>query len=483
MGYVFESLSELMKTHFLSLQIVNALMGVSGGVELPLLTILGRQLGHNEEDIANFLALLSVFRMVPGIPVGLLSECVDVRYLMMFTVVFHVFGCTLVFILMPKEISLWVFSVFYGISVGAFFLTRHLYVSFITKKMYRGMTFSFFAGALRWAHVCGPALLGAAASLWDDSRYYILVPLVTALIALTCMIADHVFFSSERQNECDNDNVEENGKKKSEPTEPLLGNLKKIEGGEGGDTPPHKGATVAVPSYDSTNFTHSNSEKNDVSDHLMAVKMPNSRNSETVKARRNSRASFNACWFVIVEQWSAIWRLGVYVILYVALRANRKLLLTFAAMDINFTNSQLAFLLSFSFLFDATLFPIGGFISDVYGRRWAMVPAVLGLGAAFMLLPLLRTPLWLYVMAGAFGAADALGCGLMLTLVADHAPKEFPGLFFGVMRTVQDTGHVVASLLVSAVILKVDFVVSCSMWGAVSVVAALWALFVVRVEV
>lgn len=471
MGYFLGSIEELVQWHFVSVQVSNALMGVSASVEVLLITMVGRQLDCGEKDIANFVAFLSVCRVLPGIPTGMLSECIDLRWMMLLSVVGQVVGSVLTMALLPSIISLWVFCVFTGLSVGVFFLARHIYVARLAKEAYRGITFSCLAGALRWSHVLGPILLGAAAAVWHDGRHYFSVPLVTALSAFACMAADLCCASAGAGEE---ETARDESKR-------LLGAT--LQGTLEGAGASHKDS-VAAPSYDSITDTHAEEENSSHRCPTAVEVMPSSQegNGAVDAWETNGNGGVAALCSTIAERWSVIWRLGLYTILYVALRANRKLLLTFAAMRIMFTDSELAFLLSFSFLFDALLFPLGGFITDVYGRRWAMVPAVLGLGVGFVLLPALQTPLWLYTMAGVFGAADALSCGLILTLIADQAPKKFAGTFFGVMRTVQDLGHVMASTVVAAIISKVDFALCCYLWGAVSVFAALWARFMVPVK-
>ncbi|RNF12516.1 integral membrane transport protein [Trypanosoma conorhini] len=475
MGYVSDSFRELGRSTILSVQLSNALIGISAGVEVPLITMVGRKLAYDEKNIAGYVTLTAVFRVLADIPSGMLTECFDMRRLMMGAAFSQAIGCAVALVLKPGPFPLGVFAVMDGVSVGAYFLTRHIYVSSKAKRAHRGIVFSFLAGVLRWSHVVGPLLLGAAAIMWDDEQFYFLVPLLTSLLAGLCILLDGCFC----QSHVGGDAHERQAVKEAVTAEEARRLLPVANGATTTRVRVEcNGDPVAEPSYAGTAVACGKAACGRGGSLSTPGPAPPPQEAGCGQPRAHADFGVWALCTVIVEFWSTIWRLGGYILLYVSLRANRKLLLTFAAMRMNFTNSELAFLLSFSFAFDALLFPLGGIILDVYGHRWSMVAAVLGLGVNFMLLPLVQSPLWLYAMAAAFGSADALGCGLLLTLIADSAPVKLGGTFFGVMRTVQDMGHVLGAMVVSVIINQVDFVVCCYVWWGASVLAALWAWFI-----
>ncbi|KEG12937.1 putative integral membrane transport protein, putative,drug resistance protein [Trypanosoma grayi] len=466
MGYWSGSFREIANSHILDVHLTNALIGISAGVDIPIITMVGRQLGCSENVIATYVALVAICRVVADVPSGVLADYVDVRRLISWSVFVLAIGCAIPLVLKPDTLTLGIFGVLSGFSTGVFFLSRHIYVARISKPEHRGIVLSFLAGVLRLSHVLGPVMLGAVAAECKNGRFFFAVPLSAALLAWLCVeVARCRGATHEAETGYES--------KRLLPTAPVA-----IVTAAASDSE----TVPMVPSYESTTVKCSGGCRG--CEQSTPVAMPRTQVfSCTSKGGDDSPSWYCSLWSTIVENWFTIWRLGLYIVLYVALRANRKLLLTFAAMRLDFTDSHLAFLLSLSFSFDAVLFPVGGIIMDLCGRRHSMLTAVLAFGVAFALLPLWQTEKWLYVMAAVFGVADALSCGLVMTLIADTAPEKNAGLFFGVMRTVQDMGHVLGALVVSMLIQRVEFTVSCYIWGGVAILAALWASFGVPVIV
>lgn len=171
--------------------------------------------------------------------------------------------------------------------------------------------------------------------------------------------------------------------------------------------------------------------------------------------------------------------LGCYVIFFTGLRANRKLMLTFAGMDANWSDAQLSFLLSFGFSVDAVLFPLGGVVMDRFGRQWAMVPVTLGYAFSFVLLTLATTGPLLLAASALFGLADSLGCGLIKTLVADRAPPHWGSPFFGIMRMLEDVGHVLGAAGVGRMLHVLGFTRTCWSLAIIGVATALWGILLI----
>nr|CCC95792.1 unnamed protein product [Trypanosoma congolense IL3000] len=481
-----QSVREVVGCKFLDVQVANALIGVGTSVAVPIVTMVGRQIGYKQETIASYASLISACHVLADIPTGILADYVDLRRLMSVAVFVQSAGCALVFFLSCNEGSLAAFCVINGTSTGVFFLARHIYVSGLLKPKHRGMVMAFLSGILRFAHMLGPVLLGVIASLWGDVRYFFFVPMMSSLLAwLSLQVAScclHVD-GDAAQGKNDEDvhcNTEHWRQDTHDDRKRLISHVVN-EGPLPDDQTPCIDHAVCVKSYGASNSTdigrHDSGETDQVVEGAGTC-LGYCLTPPVGDAERPTAANYCA---VIVNQWSVIWRLGVYIILLVALRANRKLLLTFAAMRQGFTDVQLSLLLSVSFSFDACLFPLGGLLVDHVSRRFSRLPVVLGLGGAFLLLPLQHSDRWLYLMAAAFGVADALGCGLIMTLVADFGQQRFGGMFFGIMRTVQDMGHVIGAATVSLVIHHFDFTTCCNFWGMIGVVAALWGWYAVPV--
>ncbi|EAN80177.1 drug resistance protein, putative [Trypanosoma equiperdum] len=479
----FGSISEVVGWSFFDIQLANALIGIGTSVAVPIVTMVGREIGYEQGKIASYVSLINAFHVIADIPSSLVADCVDLRRLMSFSVFAQAAGCMPVVLLGCTSTSLAAFCVINGFSTGAFFLARHIYVARRLNPDHCGMVMAFLSGLLRLAHMLGPIFLGVIASLWGDTRYFFFVPMGASLLAWCCIQFSPYCLRVGR-------NAPQGRADATTATQ--LEEAKKLdEGSVGGETVPilpgdslikgpvlEEGLTRRVVSYGAVNTLNTDNAHSNVESVVSEVGIACSHEccSLQIEGSKGGTAPATYC-SVIMDQWNVIWRLGIYVILFVALRANRKLLLTFAAMRMGFTDVQLSFLLSLSFSFDAFLFPLGGILLDNCSRRFARLPAVLGLGIAFLLLPLQHSGQWLYVMAAVFGVVDALGCGLIMTLVADYRHQYFGGLFFGIMRTVQDMGHVISSAAVSLMIHRFDFAICSNFWGVLGIFAAVWGWY------
>ncbi|KAH8604980.1 putative Major Facilitator Superfamily [Trypanosoma vivax] len=487
-------LREVAGRGILDVQLANAFMGVSTAVVVPIVTMVGRQLGFEQHVIANYVSLVGVSRVLTDLPTGILVDYVRLRPIIFGSVLVYMSACALVLWFELSSISLALFCVLSGSMNGVFFLARHIYVAKVSKAEYRGTIMSFLSGVLRWAHTLGPLLLGAIASVQGSARYFFIVPFFSAMLASLCFFVQcsptGLGASSSPSTERETgkalaNSVEGRSRKSSygdferdEMRWERVGLISVASVPAGGI--PVQGDNTLLPSYGGVGLhapvTGRPERSNDGNDkNSIIVEVPNV--TDPAQCSENGTVFPIVVLAALAEQWCVTWRLGLYIILLVTLRANRKLLLTFAAMRLGFTDLQLSFLLSLSFSFDACLFPLGGIIIDNCSRRVARVPVVLSLGAAFLLLSMFSSPRWLHVMGAVFGIADALGCGLVMTLVADYNQQRFSGLFFGIMRAVQDVGHVVSSVAVSAMIQRFDVTTCCYVWSAMGVVTAAWGYY------
>ncbi len=169
-------------------------------------------------------------------------------------------------------------------------------------------------------------------------------------------------------------------------------------------------------------------------------------------------------------------RVGVFSLNLVSLQQCRRLMLTIAALNFGMSNSAVGLTLAVGFSIDASLFFLGGYITDHYGIKFSAVPTTVNMGLAFLVLPLATTVPRLVAIGVLFGLAGSLGSGLLLTLMANSAPKEAGPPFLGMMRTVQDAGLLVGPLLAAAFIHTASFATACNVLGCIGLVNGLWAL-------
>ncbi|KAG5485460.1 hypothetical protein LSCM1_07544 [Leishmania martiniquensis] len=517
-NYLSVTYTELFKAHVLDVHLPNMLVGISASIEVPLVTILGRRIGASYSSIADYISVVALCRTLMDIPFGIIVEYIGVRNVMFLCLLLNI-AASFVGFSIESSASLFIFCVLSGISLGGFFLARHIFVAGVSSKQYRGLLMSTLSGLLRWAHVIGPLISGLFATYWSDVRYSFVVSAATSGIALIAFAIET--WSTRYQRICERTCTVSLVSSvaatplDSEQEEDALTASKNHLGGTGRDgeyvaSPllPPAVARFASQSRSASNVSNSSDRRAIVGAETRItlspphVHHPNRASPNSgVKARSGScsvasatvaslHPSTGACqehyfhlatlWSTFIDYWSVIWRLGLYIVLATALRANRKVLIAFAGMRSDMTDAQVSYLTGFGFIFDALLFPLSGLVMDLLGRQFAMVPVTVGLGIVFMFLPLCTTALQLYVAASAFGIVDALGCGIIMTLTADRAPPRYAAPFFGIMRTVQDMGHLVGARGVSSLMRYAGFNVCCWMLAAIGFFSAAWGVYGVR---
>lgn len=182
---------------------------------------------------------------------------------------------------------------------------------------------------------------------------------------------------------------------------------------------------------------------------------------------------------VLKSHKSIVIRIGGYAASLLALRQCRRLLLTLAGLRLQLADSGLGMLIAFSFSLDATLFFLGGWVMDRYGRRWAAIPTATLMGVSFLLLSITNSVVLLFLVGLVFGVADTLGSGLLLTLLADNSPEEGGGAFLGVMRSIQDVGSLVGPLVAGVIIHFFSLQASCVIFGLWGLSLGLWAYLMI----
>lgn len=147
-----------------------------------------------------------------------------------------------------------------------------------------------------------------------------------------------------------------------------------------------------------------------------------------------------------------LFRLGVAAGLLQLLRASRQVILPLWGVHLGISESQIALVVAVAGAVDLSLFYTSGQVMDRFGRKWAAVPVLLGLGLGHILLIWASTE-WMYVAVAIFlSLANGLGSGIVMTLGSDLAMRYGEGRtaeFLGGWRMFSDTGQAAAPLIIS----------------------------------
>jgi MFS family permease len=132
--------------------------------------------------------------------------------------------------------------------------------------------------------------------------------------------------------------------------------------------------------------------------------------------------------------------LGLGVMALSAVRAARPAVIPLWADHLGIDASTTAVIYGISAAVDMLLFYPAGKLMDARGRAWVAVPSMLIMGLALIALPLSQGTASLLVLAVLVGLGNGISSGLIMTLGADHAPRNGRAHFLGAWRLMADSG-------------------------------------------
>lgn len=131
------------------------------------------------------------------------------------------------------------------------------------------------------------------------------------------------------------------------------------------------------------------------------------------------------------------------------LRTTRIVGLPLWALSLNLPAEQTALYIGIAAALDFALFYTSGQIMDRFGRVWAAVPTLIGLGITHMTVGLAQDSTGFLLLALAMALANGLGSGVILVLGADLAPQDARSEFLGGYRVLVDGAVAASSPLLS----------------------------------
>ena len=170
-------------------------------------------------------------------------------------------------------------------------------------------------------------------------------------------------------------------------------------------------------------------------------------------------------------------RLGLAAASLSAVRSTRQVVLPLWGVSLGLDAQTIALVVGVSGAIDFALFYASGQVMDRFGRLWAAMPAMVLMGAGFLVLSFTHDGeaaiLWFGMLAAVLGVGNGLSSGILLTLGADVAPKSEPAAFLGSWRTLTDAGGAVAPLIVAGVTAVASLSVATGVMGLVGLIGAL----------
>ncbi|THV27350.1 MFS transporter [Glycomyces paridis] len=204
---------------------------------------------------------------------------------------------------------------------------------------------------------------------------------------------------------------------------------------------------------------------------LLSLALPDLPTARRPEAPAPARQSM---WRVLAEHRKVFATAGTGVFLIMIARASRQAIIPLwaALQGLDATTTSIIFGLAAGV--DMLLFYPGGAIMDRFGRMWVALPAMIVMGAGFLLLPLSGTAVAIGLVACFMGLGNGISSGIVLTIGSDVAPDEGRRQFLGGWRLCADLGNVAGPGLISLVSLAFPLAAAAVALGLITWFGAGW---------
>jgi MFS family permease len=145
-------------------------------------------------------------------------------------------------------------------------------------------------------------------------------------------------------------------------------------------------------------------------------------------------------WSTISQHRRVFVTLGLGVLMVSAVRATRQAIIPLWADHLALAPSTASLIFGLAGGVEMLVFYPAGHVMDRKGRRWVAVPSMLLMGTALLLMPLSHDARTLLLAAAVVGFGNGIGSGLVMTLGADHSPRQGRAHFLGIWRLMADLG-------------------------------------------
>lgn len=182
-------------------------------------------------------------------------------------------------------------------------------------------------------------------------------------------------------------------------------------------------------------------------------------------------------WRTLAAQRSVLLRVGGGAAILSGLRQVRQVVLPVWAVSIGLDEATTSVVIGVAGVVDFSLFFLGGWIMDRFGRLWAILPCAIGLSTGLIVLAFTHDldarVGWFIGIALVLSLANGLGSGILMTLAADLADRRNPAPFLGAWRFTVDLGGAAAPVLITAITAVLSLAAGVATLGVLGLVGAL----------
>lgn len=126
---------------------------------------------------------------------------------------------------------------------------------------------------------------------------------------------------------------------------------------------------------------------------------------------------------------------------------------------------------------DMSLFFLGGYIMDRFGRVWVVVPSLVILGLGLAGIALTHTVVAVSIAAAVLGFGNGIGSGMVMSLGSDASPDVGRAQFLSGWRLFADSGTAIGPTLLSALTGLFSLATATISLGGFTLISAIWMAY------
>ncbi len=193
------------------------------------------------------------------------------------------------------------------------------------------------------------------------------------------------------------------------------------------------------------------------------------KNEEDVPKAASSLAE---TYHVAKREWKKLATLGAASSILTALRGTRMVGLPLIAIALELPADQASLFIGIAGALDFALFYLSGQIMDRFGRSFAAVPTLIGLGITHLIVGIAVDSSTFLLLALLMSLANGIGSGVIMVLGADLAPKDKRNEFLASYRVLIDVGDAAAPPILAVLVYSVGLTAGMAAFGVLGFVGA-----------
>ena len=183
-------------------------------------------------------------------------------------------------------------------------------------------------------------------------------------------------------------------------------------------------------------------------------------------------SSFKDTFAVARREGKKLATLGVASSILSALRGTRMIGLPLIAVALTIPTEQASLIIGIAGALDFAMFYLSGQIMDRFGRSFAAVPTLAGLGLAHLIVGIAIDANTFLLIALLMSLANGMGSGVIMVLGADLAPPDKRSEFLASYRLLVDFGDAAAPLVLAPLVLAVGITGAMAGFGILGFIGA-----------